>query len=272
MNVYEIQKIEELDRIRETWSQLLSQMGNATFFHTLDWLEVYWKHFSQDQQLRVIVAEDNGEVIGIVPLVVRRQMTKVGKLRYLTFPLDDWGSQYGPIGTNAESFLPDVLEYIFQSARNWEIFELRCLHSEDATNEVLSAFKQVNQTAYASPWDETAIIDLDGTYEEYLKSKNKSFRKSLKQNEKRCFQAGNVQLIRYRPKGIEFNDYDPRWDLYNACEEIARKSWQGSSTTGTTLSHESVKPFLRESHQIACQLGAVDINLFTISGTPIAFD
>ncbi|MEN6558599.1 MAG: GNAT family N-acetyltransferase, partial [Thermoguttaceae bacterium] len=61
------------------------------------------------------------------------------------------------------------------------------------------------------------------------------------------------------------------WDLYNACEEIARRSWQGRATDGTTLSHPSVREFLRETHAAAALLGMVDLNLLRIDGQPAAF-
>ncbi len=57
------------------------------------------------------------------------------------------------------------------------------------------------------------------------------------------------------------DDDSPRWDLYDACEQIARRSWQGAATDGTTLSHESIRGFLRDAHEAAAAAGAVDLNL-----------
>ena len=44
-----------------------------------------------------------------VPLVVRTESMKVGRLRVLTYPLHDWGSFYGPIGPNANATLAGCL-------------------------------------------------------------------------------------------------------------------------------------------------------------------
>ena len=77
--------------------------------------------------------------------------------------------------------------------------------------------------------------------------------------------------MRYRPLGRPHDDGSPRWDLYDACEEIARRSWQGAATDGTTLSHDGVRGFLREAHEAAAAAGAVDLNLLLIDGVPAAF-
>ncbi len=81
-------------------------------------------------------------------------------------------------------------------------------------------------------------------------------------------QRGKVTHLRYRPPASG----DPRWDLYDICESIARASWQGNSTTGTTLVHEQVRGFLRDSHRIAAAAGAVDLNLLAVDGRPVAFN
>jgi hypothetical protein len=80
-----------------------------------------------------------------------------------------------------------------------------------------------------------------------------------------------VSYQRYRPLGAAHGDDDPRWDLYQACEEIARQSWQGSSTSGTTLSHDAIRGFLRDAHAAAARAGGIDLNLLHLSGRPVAF-
>ena len=53
--VHEINDVEKLTTHRGTWSELLSVTPEATFFQSLDWLEIYWRHFKADQGLRVLL-------------------------------------------------------------------------------------------------------------------------------------------------------------------------------------------------------------------------
>ena len=53
--IVEINDAAELANYRLLWSSLLPQTRRASFFHSLDWLEVYWRHYGHEQRLRVLV-------------------------------------------------------------------------------------------------------------------------------------------------------------------------------------------------------------------------
>ena len=44
-----------------------------------------------------------------------------------------------------------------------------------------------------------------------------------------------------------------------------------TSSTGTTLSHESIRSFLRDCHTTAARIGCLDMNLLSVAGKFIAF-
>ncbi len=95
---------------------MLAQTGSAIYFLSYDWLENYWVHCHDDQKLRVLIIESADEllplesrVVGIMPLVVRREATRLGKVRVLTFPLHGWGTSYGPIGPDPQATLEQRL-------------------------------------------------------------------------------------------------------------------------------------------------------------------
>ncbi|MBI3469078.1 MAG: GNAT family N-acetyltransferase [Planctomycetes bacterium] len=54
---------------------------------------------------------------------------------------------------------------------------------------------------------------------------------------------------------------------------IASRSWQAvdNQTPGTTLCHDSIAAFLRDTHAVAARTGAVDMNLLLLDERPIAF-
>lgn len=270
--VREINRIEELGEYRSAWHTLLRQTRGASFFHSLEWLEVYWRHYGAGQKLRTLIVSSDGRPVGILPLVVRREATKVGKLWIATYPLHDWGSFYGPIGPDPEAVLTAGLEHVHATRRDWDVLELRWVNGcSTEPGETQRAMHDAGFSAHATIWHETAIIDLSDTWDAYLAGRGGKWRNNFRRWERNFGRHGKVTYLRYRPQGEEHGDGDPRWDLYDACEEIARRSWQGSSVTGTTLSHQSVRPFLREAHAEAAKAGAVDLNLLLVDGEPRAF-
>jgi CelD/BcsL family acetyltransferase involved in cellulose biosynthesis len=300
-DVREINDPQRLDEYRSAWSDLLDQTPAASFFQSLDWLEVYWRHFGAGQKLRVLVVSSAGRTIGILPLVVQRERTRVGTIRVLTYPLHDWGSFYGPIGPEPGATLSAGLEYVVRGRRDWDVLELRWVapgekgtgpicakhpsggHQPKAgrgkldlspfptPSEPQRAMQAAGLQAYETVWDRAAVVDLGGTWDDYVASRPAKWRNNYRRLERRVQEQGQLDYFRYRPAGLAHGDCDPRWDLYDACEELARRSWQGDSTTGTTLSHESIRPYLREVHASAARAGAVDLNLLLLNGRPAAF-
>lgn len=268
-DVREINDIRELAEYRASWRSLLGKTAGGSFFQSLEWLEVYWRHFGAGQRLRALVVHCGGQVSGIVPLVVRREQTRLGEVRMLTYPLHDWGTFYGPIGPEPQKTLAAGLQYLRGTARDWDVLELRWVQGDgDATQQ---AMQGAGYPPYKTIWNKTVVVDFSGSWPDYLASRSTKWRGNLHRSQRRLGQTGRVEFVHYRPLGESFGDGAPRWDLYDACETLAGRSWQGASTSGTTLSHESIRPFLRDAHQAAAQAGALDLNLMLLDGRPTAF-
>lgn len=270
--VLEINTPEQLAPLRRDWTELLRQTAGASFFLSLEWLEVFWRHYGQRSKLRVLVVSAEDRPTGILPLIVQSEHSKVGPIRVLTFPLHDWGSFYGPIGPNPELTLSAGLEHIRNTPRDWDFLELRWQGAIGTDPfQTRQAMLANGFQGYLTQHDRSAVVDITGTWESYWSSRKGAWLRRFHHAERTLAEQGEVSYLRYRPAGTDHNDDSPRWDLYDACEELARRSWQGAATDGTTLSHESIRGFLREMHEAAAAAGAVDMNLLMLDGVPVAF-
>ena len=272
LHVREINEFADLAACRLLWQSLLAQTRGASFFQSLDWLEPYWQHFGGSQRLRVLIVEDEEETLGIVPLVVRTETTKVGPVRVLTYPLDDWGMFYGPIGPQPTATLAAAMQYLRNRPRDWDLLDLRWVDRDGVDHgRAQNAMRHAGWQPLEQAGEQGAAIDFAGTWQDYWSARGHHWRNNVGRSEKKLAAEGELSYVRYRPEGAAYGDDDPRWDLYEACESIARDSWQGSSKNGTTLSHSSVQSYLRDAHEQAVHAGAADINLLYLSGRPVAF-
>jgi len=271
--VQEINDIRQLDQVRQTWSSLLARTPGATFFQTLDWLEVYWRHFGAGQRLRLLVVHDRDEwPIGILPLVVRWDRTRLGPVRTLTYPLDDWGSFYGPIGPDPEAVLRAGLAHVRATPRDWQVLSLRWVDTAGSDAGVPPAAAEgAGGKMYPRVRAQTSLIELQGGWESYLAERGSKWRNNLRRWQRKLQEQGELTFHRYRPRGAALGESDPRWDLFDTCVDLARRSWQGTSRTGTTLSHATVAGFLRDLHARAAAVGGLDLNLLRLDGKPLAF-
>lgn len=270
--VIEINSLEQLAPYRMAWNALLQRTCRATFFQTYDWLELYWRHFGEGQRLRVLVVTSCGEPIGIVPLCERVEHFRVGQLRVLTYPLDHWGTWYGPIGPNVAAAMLMAMRYLRQSETDWDLLELRWTSTARCDRgRTQRAMRTVGFQPQRAAFQLASAIDLTGSWEDYWQSRTSKWRNNLLRTSRRLDGMGHVQFIRHRPAPAAMGDGDPAWGIYDACVHIASQSWQGRAADGTTLSSPRVKAFLRDAHAAAARLGMVDVNLLTVDGRPAAF-
>lgn len=272
IDVHEINGLDQLREFREPWNDLLTVTPGATYFHSFDWLATYWEHFGAGQQLRVLLVAIDDRLIGIVPLVVTMEHTRVGPLRVLTYPLHSWGSFYGPIGAEQELILRAAFTHIRETPRDWDLLDLLWVDAagtDDGCTE--AALALAGWKTRGTAWKESAQIDIEGGWDAYWAGCKTHWRSNVRRCERRLAERSTLEHVRYRPRGVEAGESDPRWDLYDACERIAQQSWQGASTTGTTLSHESVRAYLRDTHATAVRFGGLDLNLLLLAGRPVAF-
>lgn len=270
--ILEVNRVGDLAGHRSLWNSLLAKTTDATFFHSLDWLETYWQHYGRNQTLRVLIVLATDGPIGILPLVVRSERTRVGRLRVLTYPLNDWGTFYGPIGLYPAATLSAGLEHVRRTPRDWDLVDLRWVDPKRThfaqTRQIM---KESGFPARERTWARAAVIEMSGTWGQYWSNRPREWRQDVDRLERQLAAGRDVTYVCYRPRGDAYGDADPRWDLFEACIEVARKSWQASSATEATLSHRSVRPYLRDTHVSAVRSGSLDLNLLLVDGTPAAF-
>jgi CelD/BcsL family acetyltransferase involved in cellulose biosynthesis len=270
--VTEINSPEQLEDYRLVWHALFSQTSGASFFQTLDWLLVHWRYFGERQKLRVLLVTSNEQPIGIVPLTVVNERTRVGPIRVLTYPLADWASFYGPIGPSPAATLVAAMRHLAETSRDWDLLDLRWVDAERCDRRrTQRAMQWAGFQGIEHVWRQCAEVEITGTWDDYLATRSGRFRNELRRVIKRTDRLGGIQYVHHRPSSRSLGDGDPRWDLFDACVQVAERSWQGHSTTGNTLNHDCVSGFLRDAHALAAKNGMLDMHLLLKDERPIAF-
>ena len=270
--VIEVNDLETLEAYRDQWCALFDKTPSATFFQTLDWLKLFWQHFGEGQKLRVLVVADQGQVIGIVPLWVETSAHKLGRLRTLGYPLDAWGNFYGPLGDRPQETLTAAMRHLASTPRDWDRIALDWVSHESTDNGTTErAMVVAGLRPELHPSDVTSMVDLSAGWDAYVATRGPKTRHRLRNNLRQVERDSRVEYIRHRPLPAVTGDGDPRWDLYDLCEQVAERSWQSGSTDGNTLCHPRYRDFYRATHAAAARLGMLDVNVLLVDGRPVAF-
>lgn len=273
-DVVEINEIEALRSYHLAWTALHAETPRASFFQTLEWLESYWRYASDGQRLRVLIVRSNGRPIGILPLVERTEVTRLGSVRLLTYPLENWGSFFGPIGANQTATLALAMKHIASTPRTWDVFGPKwALHDTADRGCTEQAMRLAGLVPTVEPYAATSSIDFRAfpTWEAYLKSRSKKTRHELLRQRRQLQRDHTVEFVRYRPEALRRGGGDPGWELYNQCVAISEKSWQAASVDGNTLCNRSVAELLVDANGQAARLGMLDMSLLLIDGKPAAY-
>ena len=271
--VVEVNDLEQLQSYRLLWNALYPQTAKASFFQTYNWLETYWKHFGSERQMRVLIIYGADRPIGIVPLCVQKERYYVGTVRVLTYPLSDWGMWYGPIGPNPAACLIMAMRHLYATTRDWDLLDLRWVPARrNILRSTGQALRLIGWQAEQCAYQKTSNINLSGyDWESYFASRSKKWRHESRRQRRALERHGKITYERHRPGSAVDGDGDPRWEIYEACLDISRNSWQADSTNGNTLCHAHVEPFLRDCHAEAARLGMLDVTLLQVDDVPVAF-
>lgn len=273
--VIEINDLAGLTRYRGAWHDLLAQTPRASFLLSPEWLEAHWNRVGASRRLRVLFVLDGDAPVGIVPLNVQTEPTSVGPIRVLTYPIDGWISFCRPVGPRPAEALRAAIEHLRRTPRDWDVLDLRWIPGDDPQETAArSAVAATRLNATFQPWERIGLVELDGSWEDYwqrLKKRQHNRHRNVLRLERRLAERGEITHVRCRPRGAQSADADPRWDLYEACEQLADQSWQAGLEDGNTLSHDSMRDFFRIAHRVAVDAGALDLNLLLLDGRPVAF-
>ncbi|PQO29675.1 GNAT family N-acetyltransferase [Bremerella cremea] len=268
--VIEINDIRDLGAYRYFWNQLFAQTPHGTFFQTLDWLETYWHFFGEGKKLCVLLVQVDCQMIGILPLVEQIEYTHAGPVRVLTYPLDAWGPFFGPIGSQPTATLYAGLQYLAGAARSWGMLDFRWIEPELDRGRTFTAMRCQTLSPVTLPWKPTYAIELPDDFDEYLETRTSKFRASVRRAIRRVEQAGIV-AERYRPEIDRTRPFCPNEKLYQECVALAKRTWQGSSTNGTTISHQQTAAYFHECFIKASRLGMLDLMTLRQNERLIAF-
>jgi CelD/BcsL family acetyltransferase involved in cellulose biosynthesis len=271
VEIVEVNDIEDLAQYRMLWNSLFPGTPDATFFHTFDWLDTYWRHFGHEQKLRVLIVYSAGEALGILPLCVRTEMYRLNKIRVLTYPLDNWSTRYGPIGPNPASTMLAAMQHLRRTPRDWDMMELRWIPDDNTQGgKTARAMRVAGMLTDKQEYQRTSLIDIPATWDEYLTNKSLWLQHQFRRTIDDFFADGRGEYVHHRPLPASEGDGDPRWELYASSELIANPSWRSHLTNGSSVTHERVREYFRATHAVAARLGMLDFHVLHADGQPSA--
>ena len=209
----------EFDALAPVWAAVAAESGQTSPFHSHDWFASCWSVAIPDRQPEVLVVEDAGGPVGLVPLVRWKgdlhgaPARFVGLLHAPDTPFVDWLSIGSP-----ELIIEAVMKDLARR-EDWDVLALSGLPATSITVKALEAWLPGRFR-----WQHTGVLRspslvVSGTWEEFWAGKSQRFKKTIRNVANRLAKAGTVVVEEHR-------DVKPDGPVFAELLDVSRRSWK----------------------------------------------
>ena len=242
--------------IEDEWRSLAETRGNA--FVTPDWFRSWWPHRPPSTTAVIVTASrPDGSLAGVMPLA----LDLAHRPRMIRFAGASFGDRFMPAASDAEEGAVASATMAGIAAAGLDRYTLVLNHVEPARPwwKQLQFASASNRAGIVQQRSEQPYIDLRGLdWDGYLAGRSSSFRKKLRQRERKLTEGRKVSDRSATPETLEA-DLEAFFALHES-------RWQG----GSSLDAPGAKAFLGDFARAAAGRGWLRLRLLEVDGDPVA--
>lgn len=201
MNVKLINNYQDFLSLECIWNRLLENSGSDHIHCTFEWLSTWWRHFGENKELFIIVAEEHNEIIGVAPLMIH----KVGKLykgfmKFRTVSFIGYGfadSADFLITRDRKEVIREFFNYVYAKEKRWD--EVRLVQLSDTSPSLNIIKEEITKNKYDVEMDVLIgcpYLEIEGCFEDYYEGINKNWRYDIQRNIRRLKKDnGNLEFV-----------------------------------------------------------------------------
>jgi hypothetical protein len=258
--------------LKEKWNNLLECSDSRSIFLTWEWLYTWWKIYSEDRELFIIVSYDENELVAIFPLL-RRKIKILGI--YEQFILEFLGTGEEEKDEVCSNFMelivrPDIERsniynavfsfLVEQLFKEWDYIVLKSVRADSAFAKAIITFFNTNNclVQVAKNFTNGATI-LDGGWNDFIKSLGQRTRKRIKRERKLL---ESMSGFKYRFLKNE-NEFEVMFDTF---VKLSLKRWNN----GGAFSSQKFLNFQKNVCREFFEKGYLKLSLMEVDGKIVA--
>lgn len=252
-----VKTLDEVGLDERGWNSLVACSDTNSVFQTHQWTRSWWTTFAAQYEPVFVRVSDASEVVGVAPLVIKRDGVRTRVIRFL----GDSRADYCDFLTRADkrSVLAEILRTVFR--RGWDVLELNNIPAHSRTVQIVREICRAD--GYRTLAEEQFICPtllIEGHEDQAREIYNKP---SLRRREN--FLRRNGRLVCRHLTAI--GDIEPYLDRFFD-QHVAR--WKNSRSP-SLFTDERNRTFYRELTPILAAEGWVVFSIVEFNDCPIAF-
>ncbi|GAB4509838.1 MAG: GNAT family N-acetyltransferase [Sulfuricaulis sp.] len=235
-----INTLEGFETLRNDWDKLLSRTEQAKVFSSWEWQYHWWQNYGEHRALRLLVAKNKTNVVGILPLYAQSinflQFIPLSILRLIGTGGDTSPDYLGPLlepGKEQQICLA-FCEFILHEMTTWDVLNFTDIPHEGTFAMTLSNMCMRERLAYDnSAISIIPIVRLPATWEDYLSNLHRDKRYRVRKLRRKLTEAFSVN----------FHVWDSKEKLDEVIDQLIRLHhlrWQDSKQSDSFASPEYV--------------------------------
>ncbi len=254
---------EEFARLAPEWNRLLGKATAASVFNS--WLFQYqwWQVYGAGQPLRILVALERGETVGILALYIQKVVmlgVPVRVLRFVGSGGDTHPDDLGPVLARGREHT--IASKLARAALRLSGFDVAVLSDIDPDSVFAAASEEAAgdaRRAFLSEVSERiAYVALPRSWAEFLESMTSDRRTRLKKARRRCEAAHAMRFF-------VWNDAAGLDQAIDRLVELHRNRWRDAGGSGSFASPEYIE-FHRQTMKSAFARGWLRLYCLELDG------
>jgi len=262
MKITEVNNPDDFLTLRDSWQGVL-QRCDLSIFSTWDYLSTWWKYFGKDATLRVLIAQENGEILSIAPLIfLKHKISHLGSIHKIQFL--GHGSDYADfiLPKSNTKCLKLFLDKLLQFS-DWDILELEGINEESTTAKAL-----LDIQSYTTPKFE--LNDWSSCYYLCLSDSLRNFKKGLSRNMKKNLDKRMRRLTnKYKVEFKTQNDFKSVRVAMETFFNLHEKRWKSKGEPGVFAIKEN-RDFQIRLAETFNEKGWLALYFLTVDDEPIS--
>jgi CelD/BcsL family acetyltransferase involved in cellulose biosynthesis len=231
MRIEEVNNYDDFLALKDRWNDVLRRC-NHSVFSTWEWLSTWWKHFGKERKLRVLVAQEKDEILGIAPLMLSEyNFRHLGKLRKVEF-IGSQNSDYNDfiLIKGHEEYLKHFLNRLIEFS-DWGLLELNDINEESTSANVLQAMSNSHKPKLKLNVSSLCpYIGLPTSVEVFKNGLSRNMRKNLRKRMQKLQGQYKVEFKTQR-------DFGSTGEAMEIFFELHKRRWESKGMSGSFASN-----------------------------------
>lgn len=234
LDVTEITTIEEMDKIRTAWNDLVERSRNAGIFQTWEWVSCCHRYFGRGRRLSIICVRDGGRILGLAPLEVRSIYgLPLRRLQFIGIEVSDYLDVISD-PEHEDAVVSTVFDWLGSNHGHWDVLDLQQIPADSC---LLRDQPSLSGRCRTLGQEMCPYLPLPDSWDTFLASLGKKSRWNLNYYERRARREFDMEM-----RALTEQELDEGMEAFFT---LHQKRWRQRWLPGTFYSRQ-MKQFHKE--------------------------